>query len=73
MQFAISKRDEQDGVGGAPEFVQIGSKIIASRRWVGAYSITRERHVVLTVEDGKIVDMQGCRTRREAERVARRR
>jgi hypothetical protein len=27
---------------------------------------------VLTVQDGKIVDMQGCSSRRQAERFARR-
>lgn len=32
----------------------------------------RERFLVLTIRDGKIVDMQGCRSRREAERFARR-
>jgi hypothetical protein len=28
---------------------------------------------VLTIRDGKIVDLQGCATRRQAERFARRR
>jgi hypothetical protein len=71
LQFAISKRGDQ-GVGAEPEFVQIGNKIIGSSRWVGAYSNTRERCVLLTVEAGRIVDMQGGRSRREAERLARR-
>jgi hypothetical protein len=30
------------------------------------------RYQVLTFRDGKIVDMQGCSSRREAERFARR-
>jgi len=33
----------------------------------------KERYQVLTLRDGKIVDMQGCTSRREAERFARRR
>jgi hypothetical protein len=32
----------------------------------------QERYQVLTIRDGRIVDMQGCRTKREAERFARR-
>ena len=32
----------------------------------------QERYQVLTIRDGKIVDMQGCRSKREAERFARR-
>ena len=31
-----------------------------------------ERFQVLTLREGKIIDMQGCETRRQAERFARR-
>jgi hypothetical protein len=52
-----------------PEFTMIGDdKIIGSAEWAGG----DERFQVLTIRDGKIVDMQGCRSRREAERFARR-
>jgi hypothetical protein len=31
----------------------------------------REFHLVLTIRDGRIIDMQDCRTRAAAERYAR--
>jgi len=55
-----------------PEFTQVGDRIIGSTAWLGAGGKRQERYQVLTVREGKIVDMQGCATRREAERVARR-
>jgi len=55
------------------EFSRIGDdKIIGSARWTGAHGRRHERHQVLTVRDGKIVDMQDCKSRRAAERFARR-
>lgn len=54
-----------------PEFTQVGDKIIGSTRWVQAGGTRVERFQVLTVRDGKIVDMQGCSSRRRAERFAR--
>ena len=57
-----------------PEFTQIGDdKIIGSSEWPGADGRAQVRYQVLTLRDGKIVDMQGCSSRREAERFARRR
>jgi hypothetical protein len=56
-----------------PEFRQVGEKIIGSTSWLGADGHRQERFQVLTVRDGKIVDMQGCASRRQAERFARRR
>jgi hypothetical protein len=54
-----------------PEFTRIGSdRIIGSVLWLG--DEPRERYEVLTIRDGEIVDMQGCRSMREAERFARR-
>ena len=55
-----------------PEFTEVGNRIIGSTRWVDEEGRRGERFQVLTVRDGKIVDMQGCATRREAERFARR-
>ena len=55
-----------------PEFTQVGDKIIGSTIWRDAEGQDVERYQVLTLRDGKIVDMQGCRSRREAERIARR-
>ena len=47
--------------------------VIGSTRWLDADGETRERFQVLTIRDGKIADLQGCKSRREAERLARRR
>jgi hypothetical protein len=56
-----------------PDFAQVGdNKIIGSTRWTGADGIPQERHQVVTLRGGKIIDMQGCASRREAERFARR-
>jgi hypothetical protein len=55
-----------------PEFTVVGDKIIGSTSWVGDDDRRVERFQVLTIRDGKIIDMQGCKTRREAERFARR-
>ena len=40
---------------------------------MGAEGIPHERYQVLTLRDGKIMDMQGCASRREAERFAHQR
>jgi hypothetical protein len=56
-----------------PEFTQVGdNKIIGSTQWTGADGIRLDRHQVLTFRAGKIIDMQGFASRREAERFARR-
>jgi hypothetical protein len=55
------------------EFTQVGdNKIIGSAQWTPVDGVSRERYQVLTLRDGKIIDMQGCASRREAERFARR-
>ena len=65
--------------GGRPlavnaEFTTVGTdRIIGSTSWTDDDGVRRERFQVLTVRGGKIVDMQGCTTRRTAERFARRR
>lgn len=55
-----------------PEFTVVGDKIIGSTAWTDTDGRRVERFQVLTIRDGKIVDMQGCKSRREAERFARR-
>ncbi|HVC88661.1 MAG TPA: hypothetical protein VNC40_14720 [Gaiellaceae bacterium] len=72
MQFQIKKRGGRR-IEVQPEFTQIGDdKIIGSTTWLGADGRRQERFQVLTLRDGKIVDMQGCMSRRIAERFARR-
>ena len=57
-----------------PEFVRVGDDtIIGSTHGLDAAGDPHRRYQVLTVRDGKIVDLQGCRTRRQAERFAARR
>lgn len=73
MQFAIRKRGDRK-LEIQPTFTRVGEdRIIGSTMWAGENGRRQERFQVLTVRDGKIVDMQGCRTLREAERFARRR
>ena len=72
MTFQIGKRGA-NRIEVQPEFTQVGDdKIIGSARWLGADGVRRERFQVLTLRGGKIIDMQGCASRREAERFARR-
>ena len=72
MRHQIAKRGE-NRLQVRPGFTQIGDdKIIGSSEWVGAGGRRQVRYQVLTFRDGKIVDMQGCTSRRQAERFARR-
>jgi hypothetical protein len=71
LAFQINKRGEAPKV--APEFTEVGDdKIIGSTVWHDDHGDRIERFQVITFRDGKIVDMQGCSSRREAERFARR-
>lgn len=70
MQFQINKRGGQ-APEVQPEFTIVGDKIIGSTTW-SSEGRRQQRYQVLTIRDGKIIDMQGCRSRREADRVARR-
>jgi hypothetical protein len=72
LKFQIQKRGSV-GMQVQPEFAQVGDKVIGSTRWLGSDGVRRERYQVLTLRDGKIIDMQGCTSRRQAERFARRR
>lgn len=72
MRHQIRKRAD-DRLRVRPEFTQVGDdRIIGSSEWTGADGRRQVRYQVLTLERGKIVDMQGCASRREAERFARR-
>jgi hypothetical protein len=72
LTFQIRKRGQQR-IAVQPEFTTVADdKIIGSTQWTGADGHRQERFQVLTLRDGKIVDMQGCTTRRQAERFARR-
>ena len=46
-------------------------RIIGSTAWVNTDGSRVERFQVLTIRDGKIADMQGFASRRQAERFAR--
>jgi hypothetical protein len=72
LKHQIAKRGERR-IEVQPEFVQIGEdRLIGSTRWLDPDGHSHERYQVLTVRDGRIVDMQGCASRRAAERFARR-
>jgi ketosteroid isomerase-like protein len=70
MELQLRKRGDAPIVVD-PRFEQIGDRIVGSAQWLGTDGRRVERFQVLTIRDGKIVDVQGCRTRREAERFAR--
>lgn len=70
MQFQISKRGEHR-IDVRPDFEQVGDDvIIGSTEWLGADGRRHERFQVLTLRNGTITDMQGCVSRRAAERLA---
>jgi ketosteroid isomerase-like protein len=58
LSFQLQKRNERIRV--PVEFTEVGYKIIGSTEWLAAEGRRPERFQVLTVRDGKIVDMQGC-------------
>jgi hypothetical protein len=71
LAFQIKKRGARR-IEVQPEFVQVGDdKIIGSTQWMGADGIRHERYQVITLRDGKIIDMQDCASQREADRFAR--
>lgn len=71
MTFQIQKRGDRR-IEVQPEFTPVGDdKIIGSTTWLGADGRRQERFQVLTLRDGKIVDMQGCASWHAAERFAR--
>jgi hypothetical protein len=71
LAFQIKKRGDSPKV--VPEFTTVGDdKVIGSTRWVNEDGKRIERFQVITYREGKIIDIQGCSSRREAERFARR-
>lgn len=57
-----------------PEFALVDDdRVIGSTIWRDAEGKRQERHQVLTLRDGKIADMRGFASKRQAERFARRR
>ena len=71
MEFQIRKPGGRR-IDVQPEFTQVGDdKLIGSTTWLDEDGRRQERYQVLTLRDGKIVDMQGCKSRRAAERFAR--
>jgi hypothetical protein len=71
LRFQIQKRGGRR-LEVQSEFVLVGDKIIGSTHWLDADGRRQERFQVITLREGKIADMQGCSSRREAERFARR-
>ena len=56
-----------------PAFTQIAEDtIIGSTQWEDADGVRESRCIVLTIQDGKIADMQACASMRQAKRFARR-
>jgi hypothetical protein len=72
LTFQIRKRGSRR-LEVQSEFTRVRDDvIIGSAAWLGADGRRQERYQVLTLRSGKIVDMQGCATRQEAQRFARR-
>jgi hypothetical protein len=72
LRFQIQKRGERR-IAVQPAFEQAGDDvIIASTSWLAADGRTQQRFQVITTRGGKIADIQGCTSRRHAERFARR-
>jgi ketosteroid isomerase-like protein len=70
LSVALKKRDRLEFVRDV-QFTPVGDRVIGSAEWIGPDGKRHRRYQVLTFRDGKIVDMQGCSSRREAERFAR--
>jgi hypothetical protein len=71
LAFQISKGGQAPRVD--PKFTEVGDdKVIASTARHNERGDRIERYQVITFRDGKIVHIQGCSSRRKAERFARR-
>ena len=71
MQFQRRKRGASQAQIN-PDFVQVDDKIIGSAPWGEPGERSRERFMVFTIRNDKIIDMQGFTSRRDAERFATR-
>jgi len=72
LAFQIQKRGGRK-LEVQPEFDQVSDNVvIGSTQWMDAEGRRQERFQVITLRDGMIADLQGCATRREAERQAKR-
>jgi ketosteroid isomerase-like protein len=66
------RRDDRPQI--RPEFTQVGDDtIIGSSEWMRTDGRRRVRYQALRLRDGEIVGIQGCSSRREADRLASRR
>jgi hypothetical protein len=72
LQFQAAKRGGRPPAV-QPEFEVVGERVLGSTLWTDEQGRRQERYQVLTIRDGKIVDLQGFTSRRAAERFARRR
>jgi hypothetical protein len=73
LEFQLGKRGGE-GIGVRPEFTQVSEHVvIGSTRWQDEEGGRHERYQVVTLRDDKIVDMQDFKSRRQAERFARKR
>jgi len=73
LRFAIEKYGGAGGIAAGTDYTQVADdKIIGSTHWLDTNGRGRDSYHVLTFRGGKIIDMQGCRSRREAERLAHR-
>jgi hypothetical protein len=71
LRFKIHKLGQRS-IDVQPEFEQVGDdKIIGTSTWLNAAGRRQERFQVVTLRDGKIADMQGFTSRRQARRFAR--
>lgn len=73
MQYAIERK--ATGRFRLPqEYEELdGGMVLAHSEWDVPEGGSESRHIVLTLREGRIADMQGFATRREALRFARRR
>jgi hypothetical protein len=72
LKLQIQKQGGR-GLEAPPEFSRVGEDtIIGAASWLDAEGRRHERFQVITIGDGRIVDVQGCASRRQADRLARR-
>jgi hypothetical protein len=72
LTFQLAQRRDA-GLDVQPTFTRVGEDIvIGSTAFADDEGRRSERFQVLTLRGGKIVDIQGCATRREADGFARR-